>query len=58
MMQVLLGVMSIIETIVNENLTPGSYETEWYAAKYSSGIYFYKLTAGDYTESKKMILVK
>lgn len=36
----------------------GSYEIEWKAEKYSSGIYFYKLEAGSYTETKKMILAK
>jgi CubicO group peptidase (beta-lactamase class C family) len=47
-----------IETLVNEQLKPGTYEVAWGASTYTSGVYFYKLTAGDYTESKKMMLIK
>ena len=43
---------------VNEELKPGTYETEWDAANYPSGVYYYKLTAGDYSETKKMVLLK
>lgn len=47
-----------IETIVNEQLRPGTYEVNWNAAKYSSGIYFYRLVAEGYSLANKMILVK
>jgi Secretion system C-terminal sorting domain len=47
-----------IVTLVNEQLTPGTYEVEWNAAIYPSGIYFYKITTSKFTETKKMILVK
>ncbi len=47
-----------VETLVNEKLTPGTYEADWKASKYASGIYFYQLIAGDFKESKKMILTK
>jgi hypothetical protein len=47
-----------VETIHESTLQPGSYETEWNAADYPSGIYFYKLTAGDYSAVRKMILIK
>jgi photosystem II stability/assembly factor-like uncharacterized protein len=47
-----------IEVIVDKNETSGSYRVEWDAAKYSSGIYFYRITAGDFVQTKKMILVK
>jgi len=47
-----------ISTLINEKLSPGTYETEWDASYYPSGVYFYKLTAGDYTKTKKMILIK
>jgi len=43
---------------VNENLTEGIYEINWDASNYSSGVYFYKLLAGDHEESKKMVLIK
>jgi photosystem II stability/assembly factor-like uncharacterized protein len=45
-------------TLVNEQLKPGSYEVEWNGSNYTSGVYFYKLMAGDYMETKKMVLVK
>ena len=47
-----------ITTLVNENLYPGTYETEWDGSNYQSGIYFCKLTAGNYSESGKLILLK
>jgi photosystem II stability/assembly factor-like uncharacterized protein len=43
---------------VNEQLNSDSYEIEWDGSNYPSGVYFYRLTAGDYTETKKMILIK
>ncbi len=48
------------ETIVliNRQLNPGVYEVEWNASDYPSGIYFYKLTAGNSSVVKKMILIK
>ncbi|MFA7361980.1 MAG: T9SS type A sorting domain-containing protein [Candidatus Kapaibacterium sp.] len=47
-----------VETLVNERLQVGTYETVWNASTYSSGVYLYKLTAGNYTETKRMTLVK
>ncbi|MBN1634736.1 MAG: T9SS type A sorting domain-containing protein [Ignavibacteria bacterium] len=47
-----------ISTIVNQNLTPGTYEADFDGGKISSGVYFYKLTAGNFTETKRMMLVK
>jgi hypothetical protein len=47
-----------ISTLVSEQLKPGFYEAEFDGSKYSSGTYFYRLSAGDYTETKKMLLVK
>jgi hypothetical protein len=44
--------------IVNEKLSAGKYEIEWNAAGYSSGIYFYRISMGDFTETKKMVLLK
>jgi len=44
--------------IVNELLNVGSYETSWNAENFPSGVYFYKIESGDYTASKKMILIK
>lgn len=47
-----------ISTIVNQNLTPGTYEADFDGSRISSGVYFYKLTAGNFTETKRMMLVK
>lgn len=43
---------------VNEQLKPGSYEVEWDGTNYPGGVYFYRLTANDFTETRKMILLK
>jgi uncharacterized delta-60 repeat protein len=47
-----------ISTLVNEELNPGTYEVDWNAANYPSGVYYYKLVSGDFRETKKMILIK
>lgn len=47
-----------VVVLVDEQLNPGTYEVNFDAGKLSSGAYFYKLVAGDYTSSKKMLLVK
>ena len=47
-----------ITTLVNEHRPAGNYEVEFDASNLPSGIYFYQLKAGDYVETKKMILIK
>ncbi|MCI0472797.1 MAG: T9SS type A sorting domain-containing protein [Ignavibacteria bacterium] len=47
-----------VAVLVNQQLQPGTYETEWNASAFASGVYFYKLTSGNYTETKRMILMK
>jgi hypothetical protein len=47
-----------VETLVNQELKPGTYKVDWSASAYPSGVYFYRLSAGDYTETKKMVLIK
>ena len=47
-----------ITTIVNQQLKPGSYEVEWDGSKYASGIYIYRLETENFTDTKKMILLK
>jgi len=48
-----------IATLVNEYLPAGSYEVEFSAkGGYTSGVYFYKLQAGSFTETKKMLVIR
>ncbi|MCI0449235.1 MAG: T9SS type A sorting domain-containing protein [Chlorobi bacterium] len=47
-----------IEVIVDERLKSGAYEVKWNASKYPSGAYFYRLTAGNYSVTKKLVIVK
>ncbi|HJL73701.1 MAG TPA: T9SS type A sorting domain-containing protein [Candidatus Marinimicrobia bacterium] len=48
----------LIETLVNEKKAAGSYSIEWDASKVSTGLYFYKLSAGNKTIVNKMLLLK
>ncbi len=47
-----------VQTLVNDVQNPGSYNVMFNAQNLSSGIYFYRLTAGNFSEVKKMTLVK
>jgi hypothetical protein len=47
-----------VATLVDEEKPAGSYEIEWDAGKYPSGVYFYQLKTENYFETKKMILLK
>jgi photosystem II stability/assembly factor-like uncharacterized protein len=47
-----------IQTLVNEQLQPGSYEVTFDGGNLPSGVYFYKLYSGNFTETKKLILLK
>ena len=47
-----------VATLVNEEKPAGSYEVNFDAEGLSSGIYFYKLQAGSFVETKKMILLR
>jgi len=46
------------ETIVNEDIKPGSYEVTFDGSRFSSGMYYYRLISDNYTETKKMTLLK
>jgi dienelactone hydrolase len=47
-----------IETLVNDNLAQGHYKVQWDASRYSSGVYYYTLQANNFTETKKLLLLK
>ena len=47
-----------IETLVNEEKSPGEYEINFSGHNLASGVYLYKLTAGTFTQIKKMQILK
>ena len=47
-----------IETLVNETKSAGDYQLDYYAYELSSGIYYYKMSAGNVTLVRKMVLLK
>jgi len=47
-----------VAELVNEQQKPGYYEVQFDASKLTSGVYFYKLQAGSFLQTKKMILLR
>jgi photosystem II stability/assembly factor-like uncharacterized protein len=47
-----------VQTLVNGQLRSGTYEVTFDGSGLNSGVYFYKLTAGDFSETKRMVLIK
>ena len=47
-----------IAILVNENLKPGIYEIDWNAENIPSGVYFYSLITNEFTQTKKMVVLK
>jgi hypothetical protein len=47
-----------IKTLVNKKQNPGNYEISFDSGNLSSGIYFYTLSTGNFTATKKMILLR
>lgn len=49
---------NVVATLLNEEKAPGNYELKWDASGLTSGVYFYRLQAGSFIETKKMILIR
>lgn len=47
-----------VHTLLNQKLVKGSHEIEWNAVDLPSGVYYYTLTAENYSDTKKMVLIK
>ena len=47
-----------VATLVNDMKQPGMYSVDFDGTNFSSGVYFYKLEAGTFTEVKRMIMIK
>jgi len=47
-----------IKSLVNDNLVKGSYEVSFNAGELSSGVYFYKMESGNFSQIKRMMLLK
>lgn len=47
-----------LSTLVSEVKSPGTYTVVWDAHGYSSGVYFYRLMAGSFVKTKKVVLVR
>lgn len=49
---------SEVTTLVNQNLEAGYYNFEWNASQFASGVYLYRVIAGDFVQTKKLVLLK
>lgn len=47
-----------VQTLISKRMQPGTYETKFDGSNLSSGVYFYKLIADGFTETKRMIMLK
>jgi hypothetical protein len=47
-----------VQTLINEKMNAGSYEVSFDGSSLYSGVYFYKISSGDFSQVKKMVLIK
>ncbi len=48
----------VVENLVSSNLNRGIYKYDWNAEQFSSGVYYYTIKAGEYQQTRKLILMK
>jgi len=49
---------SVVAVLINEQFQPGTYDLQWDAGQFASGVYFSELISGSFRQTKKMILLK
>jgi hypothetical protein len=47
-----------VVTLVDQRMNPGAYSVQFDASRFASGIYFYRIEAGEFVSEKKMVLLK
>jgi photosystem II stability/assembly factor-like uncharacterized protein len=47
-----------VAKLVSEQMSAGIYTTEWNASGFASGVYYYRIEAGSFTETKKLVLLR
>ena len=47
-----------VTSLIDKEMKPGYYEVEFNASNFTSGVYLYSITAGDFIETKKMVILK
>ncbi len=47
-----------VATLVSEKISPGSYEVEFDGSNFTTGVYFYRIKAEGFSQTKKMFLIK
>jgi hypothetical protein len=57
-MEIYNNLGQVVKTLFNEHKNPGYYETDFNASNLPSGVYFYRLTTEQFTDIKKMVVVK
>uniref|UniRef100_A0A832G2E7 T9SS type A sorting domain-containing protein n=1 Tax=Ignavibacterium album TaxID=591197 RepID=A0A832G2E7_9BACT len=52
------GLGNLVQSLVSEYLNAGTYESTFNGASLSSGVYYYQIKAGEFTATKKLVLMK
>jgi len=48
----------VVATLIDAEQGPGVRTVEWDATSFPSGVYFYRMTAGSFTQTRRMILIR